>query len=41
MNGNEYDYTYFPVECTDFLAYAGVTLTEIDSIECSDRYDFV
>ena len=32
MNGNEYDYTYFPVECTDFLAYAGVTLTEIDSL---------
>ncbi len=20
MNGNAYDYTYFPVECTDFLA---------------------
>ena len=32
MNGNAYDYTYFPVECTDFLAYAGVTLTEIDSL---------
>ncbi len=30
VNGNSYDYTYFPVECSDFLAYAGVTLTEVE-----------
>lgn len=31
-NGVEENYTYFPVECSDFLAYAGVSLTEIDTI---------
>ena len=31
-NGIEESYSYFPVECSDFLAYAGVVLTEIDSI---------
>lgn len=30
VNGNAYDYTYFPVECTDFLAYTGITLTEVE-----------
>lgn len=30
LNGNACEYTYFPVECADFLAYAGVTLTEVD-----------
>lgn len=31
-NGVEESYTYFPVECSDFLAYAGVALTEVDYI---------
>ena len=31
-NGTEYDYTYFAVECSDFLTYAGVTLTEVDRV---------
>ena len=31
-NGVEESYKYFPVECSDFLAYAGVSLTEIESV---------
>ncbi len=34
-NGVEESYQYFPVECSDFLAYAGVALSEIDSINVS------
>lgn len=32
MNGNEYDYTYFPVECSDFLAFVGIALTEVNRV---------
>lgn len=31
-NGVEHEYTYFPVECNDFLEFAGVVLTEIDKV---------
>ncbi len=31
-NGDETAYTFFPVECSAFLTYAGVVLTEIDSV---------
>lgn len=31
-NGTEYDYQYFPVKCSEFLAFAGVTLTEVDKV---------
>lgn len=34
-NGVSENYTYFPVECSDFLAYAGVAVTEVDYVNVS------
>lgn len=31
-NGAEYEYSYFPVECSEFLSYTGITLTEVDKL---------
>lgn len=32
VNGVEEKYSYFPVQCSEFLEYAGVNLAEVDSV---------
>jgi 3D (Asp-Asp-Asp) domain-containing protein len=36
-NGETYNYTYFPVECGEFLQFAGVTLSETEKVSVPEN----